>query len=171
MIPAVALTLWVMFLMMKMSKRMKRNHPEDGKCELYQVVFKQKSIRVIHTTILRSQLIKTLSIRALAKATVTACASITWLRSWTVSPRCQGKGASRRRGLASSRVTTWFQLDLTFLFHVLLVLLCEIQLLLDTSKGRQMCAICNYHSSSLSSWFVHGVSCENYLDGILITSC
>ena len=47
MIPGVALTLWVMFLMIKMSKRMKKNHPEDGKCELYQVVFKQKSAHVL----------------------------------------------------------------------------------------------------------------------------
>ena len=77
MIPGVALTLWVMFLMMKMSKRMKKNHPEDGKCELYQVVFKQKSVRVIHLIILRSQLTKTLTIRALVAATVTACVSTT----------------------------------------------------------------------------------------------
>ena len=51
MIPGVALTLWVMFLMIKMSKRMKKNHPEEGKCELYQVVFKQKSARVIQVII------------------------------------------------------------------------------------------------------------------------
>ena len=38
MIPAVALTMWVLVLVMKMSKRMKKYHPEDGKCELYQVI-------------------------------------------------------------------------------------------------------------------------------------
>lgn len=48
MIPAVSLTLWLMVLVMKTSKKNKKYHPEDGKCELYQVIGRlQQNISLI----------------------------------------------------------------------------------------------------------------------------
>ena len=49
MIPAVSLTLWLMVLVMKTSKKNKKYHPEDGKCELYQVIGRlQQNISLIN---------------------------------------------------------------------------------------------------------------------------
>ena len=167
MIPAASLILWLMALFMKMSKKIKKCHPEDGKCELYQViqvVFKQKYVRIFH------------SINCL-KVTINQDP----VNKSSGGGDCYGvcvnnvteilDGASqlpRKRSLEKKRVgeqpTGHFE-HLTFC--VIILILCKIKLI----RRQTNASILQLSRLTRRLTRVHSVSCENYLDGIFITSC